>query len=831
MTTASNREARLRAVVRDRRRRALAASLGFALLLGSAFAASPEDEARMVLFTNRFGEQASPTGVGAPITSAEAGQRFMYALQTQFESFTSGYTTTVIVEFPASVVPDIAVYAEFASVVGNQVRIENFPRGGFSINLPFDVKPEDQLPGGATEIRMKTSISVVTVNSGTLQNTVEDVLPLVRDTPFTAAVSAAPAEVQLTDPEAVITLTVTFQNTGDATLRNVAPFGDPIPSVADAVEVTGGPTPPSVDPLAAGASGSLAYTFKPKKAGPVRFSFERFLAQSPSGVVEVGTAQSNEVAIKEDVTVEVTVEPAMLQTDSTAAAAGTVRIKVTNPTGDPVSGQRIALAFPQYFGVVDLNPRLLICGSDGTIAFPPGASPTLNDAAYGTTPASGELAYQLHLGTQRRTAQLFVKADATDASQATVAEDGVQVDLLASGSIPNPTAYVDLDALQRADLPEAQRAAFDASIVGRGAPVDVLRALVSWLETKREAGPGLVRDVDWVPIGSRDDQHVGVLIYPRAQLDEVVAHFEGGPAVANAYVLQIEKAALGVLGHEVKWERPWMALDTWENTPLDEQGLPIPGGTDIPRLRAKTTIELVTASPYAFLGYPYPAAGASADSGYGAGCVPTLNGVGVSVHSPVTLLVKDALGRALGFDATGTYVNDVPGAVYSAGEPARYLLPPGRYQADILGTDKGPASIVLSAPGVAPKTFTLKAKAGKTGTLTFDDTLASATGTFNKKKVKVADGVPITVTGVKKKIRVRSGDPLTLTVTSAFGNPVAGARVHATGKGFDAETLTGSDGVAALPLVVTKATKKLTVVIDGAGVQPKTLKVRVKLLK
>jgi hypothetical protein len=290
--------------------------------------------------------------------------------------------------------------------------------------------------------------------------------------------------------------------------------------------------------------------------------------------------------------------------------------------------------------------------------------------------------------------------------------------------------------------------------------------------------------------------------------------------VPNAYVLQIEKVPLGLVTYEVKWERPWMPLDTWENTPLDNEGLPIPGSNDIPRLRAKPAIELATGSPYAFLGYPYPAI---SSDGYGAGCVPKMNGVSVQVHSPVALLVKDAQGRALGFDANGGFVNEIPGAAYSAGEPETYALPPGSYQTDVVGTGKGRATIVLSAAGAPPKTFALKVKPKKTGTLSFDDGLGNAAVTFNKKKLKPTDGVPITVAGVKKKLKVHSGDPMTLTVTSALGNAVAGARVHAVGTGFDAEALTGADGVASIPLAVTKETKKLTVTVDGAGVQTKTL--------
>lgn len=797
---------------------------------GTARAADIEDS---VDINRRFGEQTCPTCIGATWTYVFPGERFMYNVQSEYECFScDGYSTTLEVEFPDSVVPRLEVYpSEIYTVVGNLLSIHLPDKAGFGLNLPFDVKEEGDLAPDADAITLDTTITVVRPSGPPLVNHVVDVLQLRRLAAFTATASAAPAEVRVSDPNAVITVTATFTNVGEENLTHVAPSGDPTPSVPAAVEKIAGPTPASVD-LAPGGSASVAYTYRPKKAGTVTFAFAGFLAEGVTGVVDAPGVETGEIGIKDDVAVDVTVSPSSLTTDSSPASTGTVTIKVTDKDGAPIAGQSVALAFPQYFGILDLNPRLLVCDAGGALVFPPGADPTLNDAAYATTSGSGEASFQLVLGTQRRTAQLFVSGAALDAEKLELGDDGLQVDLAPNGTTANPDLAAKLDALQRGDLPESERAAQDASIVPRGNPRDVLGALVRWLSEKREAGADVVRGFDWVPIASRDDRFYGVLLYPQAALDAVIAHFDGGPAVASAYVLQIEGVSSVSFDSEVKWGRPWMPLDTWENTPLGPEGFALVGSDEIPRLRAKTVSELVTSSPYAFLGYPYPAVGTAADSGYGAAaCMPKLGGIALSVHSPVTLLVKDAQGNAVGLGADGAWSNTLPGAVYTNGEPTRILLPAGTYEAQIIGTGKGPATIVLSAPGVTPKSFTFKAKPGKTGTLTFDGGLANPAGTFNKKKLKATDGIPITVAGVKKRLAVQAGDPLTLTVTNLFGRAVAGARVHASGKEFDAEARTGADGVAVIPLAITKKTKKLVITVDGADVEATTLKLRVKLKK
>jgi hypothetical protein len=654
---------------------------------------------------------------------------------------------------------------------------------------------------------------------------------------FSGSAVATPAEVQIEDANAAITVTVTLQNTGSDALTNVAPTADPTPSGGGEVEKAGGPTPASVD-LAAGASGTITYTYKPTKGGQVSFFVEGFQGQGSSGPVTAGSVTSNTVTIKQDVEIAVTAEPISITTDSLATSGALVRIKVTDRNGDPIAGQRVRLKFPQFAGIFDpVPPRVLICNSNSELVFPPGDSPVQLDADVAPTKANGELVYHVWVGTERKTTQLLVAADAIDDADSLLSSDGEFIDLAASGGGGlGPTLGGILDTTQRSRQPDPLTANSAPGLTGLGTPLQVLQSVTRWLEVERERGdvPDL-RAVDFVPITSQDQTSAGVLFYNRADLPALLARFSGAPSSVNADVLPIELRLSPVAPdplslHEVKWIPLLTDLETWETTrPLNRFGAEDPGlpvrGPAVPAIGA------VTPGAYAFLGYPYPTAEPTAAGGYGGDCVPPLGGVSVAMHSPVTLLVKNPGGQAVGVDASGAYVNDVPGAVYSGGEPARYLLPPGSYQADIFGTDKGPATLILSAPGIAPKTFSLKAKAGKTGTLTFDDTLASAAGTFNKKKLKSADGVPITVTGVKKKIKVRSGDALTLTVTNLFGNGVAGARVHATGTGFDAETLTGADGVASMPLVVTKATKKLTVTIDGAGVQLKTLKLKVKLLK
>ena len=783
-------------------------------LVATALAASEADEDKMIVLQHRFGNQTGPTSVGfESYTEIAPGRRFMYVSQSAFESFLSGYSTTYEVQFPDSVVPDVSAYpAAVVAVVGDKVRV-TLERGGVGINLPFDVKAEKDLPRSAIEIRMHWKITVET-STRTLTNSGEDAMDLIRTVGFKPLALAEPDEVRLED-EAPITVTVRLRNTGSNALKQVAPTGDP--AVAGGLaRKKSGPTPASVD-LSVGAFADIAYVYTPTEAGRVSFTFPGFSGKGPNGVkVSAGPLTTNEVRIKEDANIDVTVEsatPGSLATDSSARSIGLVRLRVTNGKGDPVGGRRVALGLPQEVGVIDLQPRLLVCRADGTRAYPPGEDPTLSRAAYATTPDNGEVVFQIQLGTQRRSTQLLVTGAVIGDDDLEEASDGATVALPDNDAPPTPDLHTALDALQRADLPVGTPD--DApGVTGTGTPLEVVKALTRWLLQRRENGQV---QADFVPITSSDQAHAGVLFYPRAQLQALT----GSATVTGAYILQIENLGSG---HQVTWNRPLISLADWETRSLNAQGLVDGGGMAPPRGQVVLAGQLVTSSDTAFLGFPYPTAGA------GAGCGPVLDGVAVALHSPVTVLVKNAAGQALGFDPDGAYRNDIPGAVFTGGEPAMYLLPPGTYQAGLTGTGSGPASLVLSGAG-ATSTFSFPAKGGATGTLSFDDTLATTSGTFNRKKLHATAGVPIRVTGVKKRIRIRSGDPLALSVTNVFGSPVAGARVHATGTDVDIETLTGADGAATMPLVVTKATRRLTIVVDGAGVAPATLRVSVKLLR
>jgi hypothetical protein len=280
----------------------------------------------------------------------------------------------------------------------------------------------------------------------------------------------------------------------------------------------------------------------------------------------------------------------------------------------------------------------------------------------------------------------------------------------------------------------------------------------------------------------------------------------------------------------VQWTRDLMPLATWETSrPLNSGG--IENSESPVRGPAVSAAAMFTSEPSAFFGFPYPTI--SPTGSYSGSCLRVMSGVGVDVHSPVSLLVKDAAGNGVGFDAAGAYSHTLEGAAYSTGEPSSYLLPSGAYTADINGTGSGPATIVMTSAtggGVVAKTITLKAKPGKTGTLTFDDSLAAPKGTFNRRKLKVKTGIALKIDGLKKRVKVHGGDELTLSVQDAFGAPVQGARVHATGRDFDASTVTATDGSAAMPLLVAKSVK-LTVEVSGPGLRTTKKKVGVKLLK
>ncbi len=662
---------------------------------------------------------------------------------------------------------------------------------------------------------------------------------LLRSPALTAQAVASPAQVKI-DPNIndVIQVVVTLLNSTEQTLTGVAATGAPTVAGTGAAEAVGAPVPPSVD-LAPGQSGTITYTFKPTKAGKVTFTFPGFADASGTVQNDEGPVSTGEVKIV-DVSVEVTVTPSTLASDSSRNSFGVVRIKVTDSKGNPIVGQRVRLKVPRWFGALrDLTPSLLVCDDAGTRIYPPGENPILDNVRIATTGSSGELVYGLWLGTDRTappSSQLFVPAEAIDDAGALISEGGKLVDIANPNQGGAPGIDLGRGALndrQTAELPESQR--LDAAgITGRGAPTAVLQSLVRWLESEREKGFVALQNVDFGPITSVDGTSAGVVFFPRGQGAAVLEHLRsdgGANPPAAAFVLQIEVSQLDARGrHEVQWTRNLMPLATWETTrPLNTLGIENPA-TPV-RGRAIAATGVVTGDPNAFFGFPYPTA--SPTGGYSGSCLPVMNGVGVDVHSPVSLLVKDAAGGGVGFDAAGAYTNELEGGTYAGGEPGQYLLPPGAFTADINGTGSGRATIVLTASGasgVTAKTIVLKAKAGKAGTLEFDDTLGSPRGTFNKRKLKLKSGVPLAITGLKRRVRVRSGDELTLSVRDVFGSPVQGARVHATGKGFDASAVTATDGSAALPLLLTKSVR-LTVEVSGAGMETKKLKVAVKVRK
>lgn len=659
---------------------------------------------------------------------------------------------------------------------------------------------------------------------------------LLRAPALTAQLTAtpSPAKVVPDDPSRVITVTATLSNSTTQPLAGVGPIGPPTVAGTGTVELVDGPTPAAVD-IAPDQSATITWRYEPTKAGTATFTVPGFADASGTVTNDEGPVSTGEVRIV-DVGVEVTVTPSALANDSTRASFAVVRIKVTDSKDVPIVGQSVRFKVPRYVGPLrDQTPKLLVCDAAGARVFPPGESEVLDVVRVANTDSSGEIVYGLWLGTDRTSpasTQLLVPAEAIDAGGALLAEGAAFVDLGSPtvGPPPVPALGQRLDQRQVQELPESQRTSTQG-ITGRGTPTTVLQSLVRWLESKREQGYPELQAVDFAPITSQDGSQAGVVFFGRGDGRRMADYLAGATAEPpGGAVLQIERAPLSTSSYEVFWGSSLMALTQWETshplstTRAEDFGSPVRG-------RAVSGASLVTRDASAFFGYPYPTV--SPTGAYAGSCLPAMAGIGVDVHSPITLLVKDAQGAGVGFDASGAYASDAAGAAYSAGEPTQWLLPPGTYTADVTGTGKGPATIVMTSTtggGVAAKTITLRAKPGKTGTLAFDDGLANPTGTFAKKKLKAKDGVPLKLTGLRKRTKVRRGDALGFAVQDVFGRPVQGARVHATGKGFEANTVTGSDGAATLPLLIDEPVK-LTLEVTGPGLQPKKQKVAVKLRK
>jgi hypothetical protein len=637
-----------------------------------------------------------------------------------------------------------------------------------------------------------------------------------------ASLVATPVTVTLdaTNPPTV-SLIATLENIGAQPLTAVAPKAPPV--VVGAADLVSGPTPPTID-LGIGEQKTISWVYRPTNAGTLTFRVG-FAGTAASGPVENddGILESIPVDVKEEKGfITVTVAPSAVTSDSSATSQTIVKIKVVDSEGKPAANKRVRLKLPQYSGG-GLDPHVLVCASDGTRVFPPGENATALIAQQATTPASGEITYELWVGTELPTTptRLLVTAEAIDDDDTVESSDSEYVDVTSTaGGPPTPSLTNGLDAAQTAQLPEAQR--LDAAgITGRGTPREVLASLVRWLEVEREDGRPELQSIDFVPITSADGKNAGVLFYTRGDSVAVAAHLEGSGGVpANAFVLQIEISQLDALGrYEVQWVRPLMALGQWESSrPLNRLGGEDPASPV--RGPAIAATDVATSDPYTFLGYPYPSAGS-----YGGGCVPRLAGVGVAVHSPVNLLWSDSSGGHLGIDATGALVADIPGAIMVPGEPAYTLLPAGTYRADVTGTGRGKAIIVVDGDG-GGGVVTFKAKPGKTGTLDVGNSIAA---TFQKRRVKVASGVSIRLTGLKRKLKVADDTVLALGVVDVFGQPVAGARVHVVGRDIDAATLTGQDGAASVPLgALTKATRSLTVEVSGRGLASVTKRVRTR---
>jgi len=155
--------------------RLLQVLFGIVLLLGTVADSFGIDDANTVVLNNHL------VNLDCPLcTEIKPGFPAKYFLRSALEASFVGYSTTVVVEFPDSVVPRAATYPTYAQVVGNTVRIQLDRHGGIGIGLEFDVKPEAQLQAGVVQIIMKTHISVVSP-TGTFENSVVDTLALKRE--------------------------------------------------------------------------------------------------------------------------------------------------------------------------------------------------------------------------------------------------------------------------------------------------------------------------------------------------------------------------------------------------------------------------------------------------------------------------------------------------------------------------------------------------------------------------------------------------------------------------------------------------------------------------
>jgi hypothetical protein len=267
-----------------------------------------------------------------------------------------------------------------------------------------------------------------------------------------------------------------------------------------------------------------------------------------------------------------------------------------------------------------------------------------------------------------------------------------------------------------------------------------LQALIDLVATSRGGVGDQLAGTDAVPV--RAGAKAGVAFFP-------LGSPPGNPASGD--VQSIENA--------------WV----WDDGLLQA----LPGIPDLPSLSEWSEgqpIRAIRDDNRTFLGYPLHT---SVDGSVG-DCLAGEAGATMTfaAHSPAHILLTDAQGRKVGFDAKGKAFDDAGGARNRIDGDDYVIVPNGNYKLTVAGTGGGPVTLEARSGGTTRIAQFDSAKGEK---VTFNVSGANPLPkqfSFNGEKVRTASGIPLEVKGFPRKLRAGKRTNVNLTIKDALGDPV-----------------------------------------------------------
>lgn len=523
-----------------------------------------------------------------------------------------------------------------------------------------------------------------------------------------------------------------------------------------------------------------AWVVTPKPSG--RTDRERYVPVSKRLEQDTGTAAADfTLAAADELDLRTDATQVFMGVDWTLLKAGGGwfeygSLVLRNGRDDPVPGQTLHVDSPAWDvpPAGDPAPHVLVCDDVWRRLFPGGTFERVTDA-------DGRVDYAVWFGAEPGNWLLHAR----DTAQPTSVLDVLRVGQ--TGGIVGPDSDVIVNAVRGAE---------GIGLLPLTGPTlaktqeSILDYLLQWRTSSFGPG-GQAATGDFAPIRNAAGAQGAIVFFPAGNPYPLRAHLATGAALPPGYtthVLAIKRFV--ILGSE-SWvvqissgPQGLMSIPDWEQ----QFGAARPGYA-----AARAGEDL------AWLGAPYPPPSTDVDARLAfnrcaPGAAPAVNWV--QTHSPVRLLITDAKGHRLGYDASGKAVKGLSGYVVpgKGSRPTTYVVPSEPLTVAITGTGRGRATIVAGGASGTVRAFTVSTRRGAHGTLRLAGAGAARSLRFAGRTVRASNGIGIRLRGLPRRLRAGRATTLRLRLTDQFGRPLPGALVSVRARGTAVSGLADTRG-------------------------------------